>query len=213
MDKEIPRDHYIRCGTCCAAGGPALHGADLHRLKDGTISLADIYTIRAGEMARDNARDRLRVLAVEIVKVRSRKGDSACIFYDPEFKTCEIYESRPLECRAMACWDTSEIIAVYEKDRITRADILCRAKEVLELVRSHEKKCSYEKIGRLAERRTAGDLYAADELAELVAFDASVRSLVSSQFDYGKKILDFLFGRPLHVTIPLQFGIKIESKS
>ncbi|NOY69942.1 MAG: YkgJ family cysteine cluster protein [Deltaproteobacteria bacterium] len=209
---ETKRDHCIRCGTCCAGGGPALHVEDLELVRAAAIDLSDLYTIRKGEMALDNVSGKGCVLDAEIIKIRSGQGSAACIFYDVDLRACGIYASRPLECRVMKCWDTAKIVALYQKDRVSRKDILGRAREVMDLVSAHERKCSYGAIAGFAEKRAAGDYEAANALSEMIAFDESVRSSVSSKMDNGEKIVDFLFGRPLRVTIPRQFGIKITSR-
>ncbi len=68
-----------------------------------------------------------------------------------------------LECRVLKCWDTREIEKIYDKNRLTRRELISGIKWIWDLIEEHEKRCSYEKIGRLAKELGAWKTKAALE--------------------------------------------------
>lgn len=107
----------IRCGSCCKKGGPSFHKADKHLIEKGIIQLKYLYTIREGELAYDNVRQCLIAPEGDIIKIKEDKNSRACVFFEERGNRCGIYENRPEECRALKCWDTREIEAIYSKNR------------------------------------------------------------------------------------------------
>lgn len=200
-----------RCGTCCKKGGPALHGQDRELVESGRIPLTDLYTIRAGELARDNVRGILQPLAAEIVKIKGRRvGYRTCRYYAAHDSACRIYAGRPLECRVMQCWDTGEIERIYRRGRLRRKDLLGRVEGLWELIADHDRRCSCEKLRRLAQRwKTGGSRADADRLLEMILYDAHLRQLVIDRGGLDPEMLDFLFGRRL-AEIVGQFGIRLQ---
>jgi Fe-S-cluster containining protein len=140
-----------RCGICCKKGGPALHRCDRELVDGGEVPLRHLVTIRKGEPAWDNVHGRLLPAAGDIIKVRSRTGGRTCVYYDLPNAACRIYARRPLECRVLDCRDTRAIEAVYEKERLTRRDLLEGVSALWELVAEHQRQCAYEKILPLAQ--------------------------------------------------------------
>lgn len=206
----------IRCGTCCMKGGPALHGDDIKHIDSGIIPLTALYTIRKGELAYDNvnANGGLIRQMVEIIKIKSPTDSKTCMYFDDANKFCEIYDTRPIECRAMECWNTTKIENIYSKDRLNRNEILKNIAWLLELVIAHESKCSLDKIQAMVNAREAGDESGTSGLTELLNYDTHFRNLVIEKGNVPSDMLDFLFGRPLFLIIRQQFGVKIEkSKS
>ena len=121
-----PIDACIRCGTCCTKGGPGFHHADKALIEKGVIHSRYLYTIRKGELAYDNVMQCLAPVADDVIKLKGRDESWICIYYDEDQKACEIYDSRPLECRALQCWDTQPLEAIYDKNRLTRKDLVSR---------------------------------------------------------------------------------------
>ena len=119
-----PITKCIRCGTCCEKGGPSLHLADKKLIENGTILLKCLYTIRKGELSYDNIKGYLVPAATDIIKIKGQKGSWTCFFYNPSENSCQIYASRPLECRVLKCWDTREIKKIYSQNRLTRQDLI-----------------------------------------------------------------------------------------
>lgn len=201
-----------RCGTCCKAGGPALHREDRDLVASGKIPLKDLYTIRKGELARDNVQGTLQPVTSELIKIKGVGCSWTCCYYGPESKGCTIYEDRPLECRVLNCRDTAAIEAIYDRQRLTRKDLLDAVPHLWDLVEGHEEKCSYRVLAEMAARLKKGpNQAAADNLVEMVGYDAHLRELITEKGRPDPALLDFLFGRPLTDTLP-GFGLQSYQK-
>ena len=212
MDKGL--DQHIsecnRCGTCCEKGGPSFHIEDKPLIETGKIKAKDIYTIRKDEPAYDNIRRALLPVASDVIKIKGKGESWCCRFYDQVESECRIYPNRPVECRLLKCWDTRAIESKYEKDRLTRKELLAEVEGLWDLVKSHEKRCSYGLIGQLvAELKHNRSKTVARQLIEIVEYDKQLRKLVAQDGRLDSEMLDFLFGRPLEKTIRA-FGLKIE---
>jgi Fe-S-cluster containining protein len=200
-----------RCGTCCAKGGPALHQADRELVDSGQIPLKCLFTIRQGEPAYDNIRRSIAPAATDIIKVKgAAEGDATCIFLDQERVGCGIYESRPVECRVLTCWDTRAITAMYDRERLTRADLLSRLPGLNDLVAEHQERCGYEQVAQWAERIKQGQDAepAVEALLHAIRYDQSLRQVAVERTHLDPGLLEFLFGRPLSATIRM-CGIKL----
>ena len=79
MNSRELRTHCIRCGECCLSSSPTLHEKDLALVVGGSIRLEHLYTIRRGELVRDNVQGRLVPADQEMIKVREKKG--SCVFF------------------------------------------------------------------------------------------------------------------------------------
>lgn len=198
-----------RCGECCLRGGPAIHEADAELITNGDIPLTRLYTIRPGERAYDNVGGGLFQVTTDIIKIKSRDGASACVFYDDSAQACGIYEKRPMECRLQACWDSTPLQDAYTGDRLSRKEILVNSRWLRELIDAHEARCHFEFIYPLVEGREEGDTSAAAELTGIVNYDAHFRDVAVSKGQMPAELMDFLLGRPLAEILQKQFGIKI----
>jgi len=190
-------------------GGPALHDADKPLVDTGVIGLVDLYTIRRGEIARDNVQGGLICVDSEIVKIKSDTASAACMYYDDAQKACRIYEHRPLECRLQKCWDSAESLNAYHQRRLTRSHILEKIPWLMDLVNAHAFECAYDEIHRLVDFRASGDSRGAEGLQRMVNYDAYFRKAAMKQGNIAEGMLGFLFGRPLARTLNQQFGVKV----
>lgn len=172
----------------------------------GIILSKYLFTIRKGEPAYDNVRQELLPLSSELIKIKGKNDSSTCIFYNESENKCNIYQNRPVECKAMKCWDTREIEAIYAKDRLTRKDLLSDIEGLWELVKDHQSRCSYEKIKRMLQKQGNNKDAMQKEILEMIRYDTQIRHLVVKKGGMDCEILDFLFGRPLTVTIK-SFGL------
>lgn len=189
-----------RCGECCRRGGPALHRDDLPLLGQSPgLALADLLTLRAGEPALDQPAGRLLPLAQEIVKLRGAGETWTCRFYRDEDHSCAIYEQRPLECRVLSCRDTGPLERIYDRDRITRRDLLPAGHPLLELLAEHERRCAVSRLGALLLSRAAEDR---EEVRAMLTWDREVRRLVPEKTGLSPETLPCLFGRPLDRLVP-----------
>lgn len=194
-----------QCGTCCRKGGPALHTQDLLLLREADgIDLTDIVTLRKGELAYDQPVGAVIPLDGEILKIKGSGGEWICKFLAQASNVCRIYKSRPFECQKLFCEAPEPLMEVYDKDRVTRKDILPEGHPVLELIEEHDKKCDPAKMSELAAQAIGNweesEAIQAD-LREMLIFDASVRELVMNKAGLPEESLDFFFGRPLTVLI------------
>ena len=187
-----------RCGTCCRKGGPTLHAEERELVEQGVIPLADLFTIRQGEMAFDNVRDQLVPVNRDHIKIRGRADTWTCRYFDDEQKGCTIYDQRPLECRILKCWDTHEIERIYGRDLLSRSDLLGGIDGLWDLVSDHQNRCNYGNARELI-RRLDADKHgrARQELLEMVQYDIEIRRLVTRSGSVGDGILDFILGRPM----------------
>jgi Uncharacterised protein family (UPF0153). len=190
-----------RCGDCCRNGGPALHRQDLPLIEDGTIPLADIVTLRPGERAYDQPAQSILPLTAEILKIKGRDNTWTCKYYSPEGRACGMYDKRPVECVMLFCGDIEPIAAMYDKDRLTRADLLPAGHPLLELVTEHDAKCSPQAMEETAKKARDGDTDAGQALKEMVVFDMEVRRMVAEKTGTSSDFNEFLFGRPLRVLL------------
>lgn len=198
------------CGTCCKKGGPAIHGEDRLLVEKGIIQIRYLYTIRKGELVHDPIRGAVLPVTAEVIKIKSGAGGSICTFYDDRKARCRIYTDRPLECRLLKCWDTAAIEGVYEQNRLSRENLLKDVVGLRELVADHERRCSYNRVGNLISRLKRGHKkQLADDLSEIINFDNQLRQLVIEKGRVEPNMLDFLFGRPLAITIGM-FGLRMQ---
>ena len=72
----------IRCGTCCTSGGPALHSEDLHLVLEGELPLAQLITIRSGELAHNPLTNSIQSIKRELVKISGVGRDWNCCFLE-----------------------------------------------------------------------------------------------------------------------------------
>lgn len=200
----------IRCGTCCKKGGPCFHLADKHLIDKGIILSKYLFTIRKGELAYDNVRQELLPLSSELIKIKGKNDSSTCIFFNESENKCNIYKNRPVECKALKCWDTREIEIIYSKNRLTRKDLLFDIEGLWKLVKDHQSRCSYDKIKKILQKQDNSKDAMQKEILEMIRYDTQIRHLVVKKGGMDSEILDFLFGRPLTATIK-PFGFTYSS--
>lgn len=199
----------MRCGTCCRKGGPGIHQDDRALIEKGGIPSQFLYTIRRGELVRDNVKGRLMPADSDIVKIKGRDDTWTCVFFDEAEISCTIYNNRPLECRALKCWDTRELEKIYAGRRLTRKDLISGIEGLWDLILDHSARCDYEEIRNLIKDLQSGNSkHARRRLAEIIRYDTEIRELVVSKGGLDPEMLDFLFGRPLIKTLP-DYGVQV----
>lgn len=194
------RPYCLRCGECCRRQSPALHEPDLCLVTEGAIGLEHLLTLRRGEWAWSAQKEAVVVLAAERVKVRQLPS-GACPFFEEANHSCAIYERRPLECRALACWQPADFARATRAPHLKRADIargLQLGGKLVELVRRHDEGIDLARLGgdglpkddRLvlqalaldeALRREAVELHAADPAWEGFLFGRALRELLANR--------------------------------
>ena len=202
-----------RCGTCCRKGGPALHRQDSRLINEGLIPAEGLYTIRRGEPVQDNVAGRLAFAEDDIIKVKGGGDCWCCRFLEEATNGCTIYDHRPVECRALQCWDTRPIEGLYNRERLTRRDLLRGVEGLWALIEDHERRCDYRRIRDLVGRLSgepADQKAAMGTVTDMVKYDESLRQLLVENGHTPADMLDFLLGRPLVETLP-GFHIKVVS--
>jgi len=202
----------IRCGTCCKKGGPSFHLEDKNLIEKGIISSKYIYTIREGEPIFDNVQGRLLTATTDIIKIKGGKHSWTCIFFNEDDNDCKIYKNRPIECRALKCWDTEELERIYSKNRLTRKDLLSKIKGLWNLIEDHQTRCSYKKIKGFVRKLNADKRNEAIEgLLDIIQYDIHLRPLLAEKAGINPDMIDFLFGRPLTKTIKM-YNLQVKRK-
>ena len=207
--KEEPISECRRCGTCCRKGGPSFHQEDKALIEKGVIHSKYLYTIRKGEMAYDNVKQCLQPVCSDVIKIKGKGESWTCILFDEKQNECTIYENRPIECRALKCWDTKALEDLYDRKRLKREDLIADIEGLWGLIKDHQERCNYQTIQKLVKAiNSDGGAEARQRLVEIIQFDIEIRKLVVSRGGLDMDMLDFLFGRPLKQTLQ-NFGLKI----
>jgi len=207
--KEEPISECRRCGTCCKKGGPSFHRADKALIEKGVIHAKYLYTIRKGEMAYDNVRQCLEPVSSDVIKLKGKADGWTCILFDEKQNVCTIYENRPIECRALKCWDTQALEDLYAKKHLKREDLIADIEGLWGIIKDHQARCNYETIQKLVNAINSDrGSEARQKLAEIIQFDIEIRKLVVSRGGLDVEMLDFLFGRPLKQALK-NFGLKM----
>lgn len=207
--KEKSISECRRCGTCCKKGGPSFHRADKALIEKGVIHSKYLYTIRKGEMAYDNVKQCLEPVSSDVIKLKGKGESWTCILFDEKQNACTIYENRPIECRALKCWDTRALEALYARKRLKREDLIADIEGLWSIIKDHQARCDYQTIQKLVKAiKSDKGGKARRKLAEIIQFDIEIRKLVVTRGGLDEEMLDFLFGRPLKQTLK-NFGLKI----
>jgi Fe-S-cluster containining protein len=181
---------------------------DLALIKNGTLEKRNLYAIRRGELVNDTINGGLTLTPRELIKIRERDGEGGgCIYYDEAGRACEIYEQRPAQCAALNCWDTTEILKVYQGPKPVRNDII-EDRILLGVIEEHEKRCGYSTLEGYVKRIEADGEKAVEKILELLRFDYHLRPFISEKLGLNPEETDLFFGRSLIETIPM-FGLKV----
>ena len=204
-----------QCGKCCEKGGPAFHLEDRPLIDSGAIQTTDIYTVREGEPVYDNIQDKFIFSKTDILKVKWKEKPFsnilfACLFYDFKKKVCGIYEKRPIECRVLSCRDVTKITEIYDRDRLTRKDLLENVTGLWEIVDDHQKRCSYNRLKIFINVLDDGENPdAMNGILDIISYDENLRLALSEKSGVDFQMMDFLFGRPVSKAIEAM-GFKVK---
>jgi Fe-S-cluster containining protein len=169
-----------------------------------------LVTIRKGEIVREPQSGCLIRAEEEMIKLKGAGTGWCCILFDEAHDRCTRYEHRPVQCRAMACWDTAEIEQVIKAPRLTRRDLLYDVAGVWDLVAAHERRCGLSGMDALSAAVRDGDEPAADELMAMIRYDRALREMLVEKGGDGQH-LEFLFGRPVECLLD-GFGLRLCQK-
>ncbi len=180
---------------------------------DGVLPAASLYTIRRGEVVRDNVHGRLALLSSERIKVRERgvpPYQTACVFYHHAGKACTIYERRPAQCAALECWNPDSFMEVYEHPGAERAHVI-EDPNLLEFVEEHESLCGYSLVDRAVRSIGREGKEAVQRLIGIIQEDHRFRVRAMQDLGIPEDALEFVLGRPLTRTLHM-FGLEIKER-
>jgi len=199
------------CGTCCEKGGPALHVEDLALIEKSILTIADLVTIRQGEIVLQPETGKPELTDFELIKIKGSGGDWCCRFLHPEEKTCTIYENRPFTCRLLKCWDPEDVLAATGKKILSRYDLIDKQDPLLQLAEFYDQQFTLPdlietKVDLRSESRRQATLA---RLQEMIEKDLMFRSLAIERFELPVAQEVFYFGRPLfQLLAPLGIAIR-----
>lgn len=203
------RAECLRCGDCCRNSGPTLFVDDIRLFEEGLLLRNQVYTLRRGERVRLPHGTGSMVLKEETLKVRDNPQTGYCFFLDDDIDRCQIYRGRPLQCRAQACWDTSDIEhAIAHEERLNRAHVVKPDEPVAEAILAHESHCALGFLADAFADLAEGDAQAADRIVDALAYDTQLRPLLAEKLPLPADELDLYFGRPL-IQVVEMYGIRV----
>lgn len=208
---DTERIHCTRCGECCLAAGPSLQKSDVPLFFNQVLDGAHLYTIRKGELIRDNINDALKFTDLEIIKLRDRETGKGCILYDEGQKACTIYADRPSQCRAFACWDDGKFKQVFSGPKADREDMI-KDPSLLRLISAHEAACNYETISRHVKQIQQQGEAAIQKVLKIFQYDQKIRQLTHENLAIDPREMNLLYGRPLTETIHM-FGLTVKQEA
>jgi Fe-S-cluster containining protein len=202
------RAECLRCGDCCRISGPTLFLDDLRLFEEGLLQRNQVYTLRRGERVAVPGGGSM-VLKAETLKMRDNAETGHCFFLDDDIDRCQIHQGRPLQCRAQACWDTSDIEqAIATEERLNRAHVIGPDEPVAEAIIAHESHCSLALLTQAFAELSEGDDEAVNRIVDALAYDTQLRPLLAEKLPLPVDELDFYFGRPLGQVVEM-FGVRV----
>jgi Fe-S-cluster containining protein len=182
-------------------GGPTLHEEDAVLFTKELLDKTHVYTLRKGEVVR-NIDDTLMVLEREMIKIKGQGESWSCMFYDDDDNACKIYHDRPVECRALECWDLRGLKEVMARPYLQRADLINPDDGILKIITAHEEKCSYATLDSAVKELQGPDsARAVEEIIDLLQYDDYLRPFLAEKLKMDPRVMDFFFGRPMRSTI------------
>jgi Fe-S-cluster containining protein len=102
-----------RCGLCCIVVSSVRLAKWEHEL--GIYDVVLVPKSRTGDRHRDWSR---YVLRQKVIELPPHGKILACVYFDPESKSCEIYERRPEVCRTFNCERSRHWLKMEEEELI-----------------------------------------------------------------------------------------------
>jgi len=203
---EHPQSECRQCGTCCQKSSPTLHPEDLELFRKGTLTHADVYTLRKGEFAYDNISGQILCLDRELVKLKERPATRICKYLDGDGSDCAIYDLRPLQCRTLECWNPEPLIELFGSAKIDRMDLI-QDPQARELVLHHEERTSFGRLAGCFRALASGG--PEEPILDILNFDLYIRNFVVERSALESETLPFYFGRPM-IECLSGFGYRLE---
>lgn len=159
--------------------------------------MSALITLRKGELALNPVTGLLKAITVELVKLKGTGREWNCCYFDQSEKRCTIYEHRPQACSVLKCWQPEALLAMVEKDTLTRMDILLANDPLRSLISEHEYLYPCPDMDGLVAILPKITEIAQRELQKLVNEDVRFRVRVVKEFQLQLSDELFYFGRPV----------------
>lgn len=184
-----------RCGECCKQGGPALHLEDLEFVRSGKLPTSSLITIRKGELVQNPRTGKIQAVAVELVKIVGAGKQWDCCYHSAT-GGCTIYDFRPQACRVLKCWDTTDILALVERDTLSRVDILPEDHCILPAIKESDSLFPCDDLQEIYHNRYAISTAMQIKVEKQANDDIRFRTQAVAEFQL--RLCDelFYFGRP-----------------
>ncbi|HAA02999.1 MAG TPA: hypothetical protein DCE18_06485 [Syntrophobacteraceae bacterium] len=200
--------YCVRCGDCCRQSSPTLHLEDLELLQHNRIPWNQLVTLRRGEPVRSPLEEQVFYLLDERIKIREKPDAQECVFLGEEGDSCLIYEDRPLQCRAQACWDEEPARELSKQPYLTRRDIFQGVELMLELIAEHDRRCSFDQLNKAFLQLQADHGESIDAVLGLLQYEDHFRHFLAEQLKIPTDNLELIFGRSHSGLVPL-FGFRV----
>ncbi len=165
----------------------------------GELNISDLVTIRKDELVYSPLSGRLEPAKKEFLKIGGQGSSWTCKFYDQARSSCTIHARRPLECRALKCWDTGDIEKIIYKNLINRFDLLAPEEKIIPYLKEHEDKCPWYEVQAILQSGTFSELNSGQriKLDGLIRTDLAIRTRAIDLFSLTLDQELFYFGRPI----------------
>jgi Fe-S-cluster containining protein len=201
--------YCVRCGECCRKSSPTLHLEDLELLQNNRIPWNQLVTLRRGEPVQSPFENQVFFLLDERIKIRERTGSQDCVFFDGRSNGCLIYENRPLQCRAQACWDGEPAKQLSKQPYLTRRDIFPDVELLLELMIEHDRRCAFDRLQQAFQQLQVDQGESIQAVLDLLGYEEHFRTFLAEQLNIPADTLELIFGRSYADLVPL-FGLRVE---
>ncbi|MFC1610255.1 YkgJ family cysteine cluster protein [Myxococcota bacterium] len=199
----------VRSGDCCRVSSPTLLPDDTDLVRNERIPWHAMMTLRQGELARSPVKNELVVLEEEHIKIRERPGSHACVLFDTERVACTIYDDRPIQCRAQACWDPEPARSLLEQRRLSRRDLFADVQPILVMIEAHDNRCSFASLREVVESLQPTRDENVNRVVNVIAFEDHFRREMANELDIPIAALDLILGRSFTELVRL-FGLDVE---
>ena len=186
-----------------------MHLQDVLLVKNGTLPFESIITIRRGEFVHDPVTNTVVPSKTELLKISGSNGTWTCLFYDKGKRGCSIYDSRPLACKTLKCWDTGEILKLAGNDLLSRLDLVGPETELGKRLIQHESLFPFSDVKALLGPLGRMSKKALKNLEKIVNRDLDHRFEAVGEFHLSVAQELFYFGRPLFQLLePFGFTVR-----
>ncbi len=197
-------DTCRQCGTCCRKGGPILHYEDMTLCENNILAIKHLITIREQEPVFSPLSTNIEPAPQELIKLSGVNGTWTCLFFQEDNRTCGIYHNRPLECRALKCWDTGELERIIYQQTLSRRDIIAPDNPIWPLLEWHNEHCRYSRLNDLARQKSGME----NQITTIINNDLSVRQRALTMFSLNLAEELFYFGRPMFKALPARLAVR-----